>query len=316
MDILLENYFMKPIHLNKIPLYPVKMFLYDEFSTLINGTILLSIPNLNKRLRQGFQLMQKERKIPKNEEFVEIKQETLFEFIKDECNQYYKDVMFLDKIVNLDDCEEKDKFLENPLIQHKMKMFKEGRLDGFLKSMTSLIEIIVNEQEYSYYKQNGLNVINKVNFDGDRFIIENGNDILGYIDDSNFELFRETIMKQNMLHEPMVGYDYRSQQRLDRALAKKNGKSNYSKVSVISTVKGFYNITDEELINYTQYRLMYDYHIACRRQDQLMKAMFMCAGSNDNNIPSLSDDVVLFVNPYEGLFIEEGQSGLESAIKG
>ena len=268
------NYFMKPqtiIGIGKV--YPVKLYLYNEFKELSA-----------KYMLAGRKWLTNICKYPKGEYILDffVKNALMFESFKigiiaDEIKDQVNVIDELDMI----------------------------RYD--IEEMCRLFAITLNnEVEFEL-----LDITNEmVDY---RFKIKGTNN---FITKFNYEQYRELVMEQNILFEPLISPSEKGNEVIQNAIRvlSKNGVS-MDLMSVCSAVSTYKGITDEELQEYTYYRLMYDFETINRINNNLIYAMFMAQGSKEAKLTYLGENVNLNKNPYDGLLRRNGDNQLTKRLQ-
>lgn len=135
------------------------------------------------------------------------------------------------------------------------------------------------------------------------FRIGNGKVLSKY----NYDELREVVMRQNIIFEPLTSPDEMTNkifQKTIEAKIRRNKGKNRDFESIIALVSIERGISDEEIMNYTYYRLMKDYNVIVRKHTNLYSAIFMSVG-NKNRLESFDETIDMFHNPYEDIFGEE-----------
>ena len=69
-----------------------------------------------------------------------------------------------------------------------------------------------------------------------------------------------------------------------------------------SFIKG---LKDEEVLDYTYYRIMKDYYMIERKHKNIYNAIFMSQGAKKCKIESFDEDIDMYYNPYDHIFGDE-----------
>lgn len=268
------NYFMKPQTIIGIgEVYPVKLYLYNEFKELSA-----------KYMLAGRKWLTNICKYPKGEYILDffVKNALMFESFKigiiaDEIKDQVNVIDELDMI----------------------------RYD--IEEMCRLFAITLNnEVEFEL-----LDITNEmVDY---RFKIKGTNN---FITKFNYEQYRELVMEQNILFEPLTSPSEKGNEVIQNAIRvlSKNGVS-MDLMSVCSAVSTYKGVSDEELQEYTYYRLMYDFETINRINNNLIYAMFMAQGSKEAKLTYLGENVDLNKNPYDGLLRRNGDNQLTKRLQ-
>ena len=292
------NYFMLPQEVGYAgKIYPVKLKDYDEFSALASKYMIFNLEDLNKKQRQQWEHDRKFKIIPRNKKFEKLKYNNVFDFytdiIKEQIpyREYYEELKKLSK-------EELDIVKSNNPKMSELISFCEQMVEYELCRLFSIITR--NEVEYS--------------IEDNCFYIRDEDRVIGVIDAFNFEEIQLLVQEQNLVFKPPLSNSYQGQLIINKTIEKKNrtAKISQSMGSIIATVSCGKNISDTELMEYTYYRLLYDFEIINRQQDNLMYAMFLSQGAKGIELTPLCAEVDLHKNPYDNLFKEHkgNDSGL------
>ena len=152
----------------------------------------------------------------------------------------------------------------------------------------------------------------KVLLQDDRFIIGEGH---YSINRDNFEEFREVVMKSNLVYKPLIGKNLRSNNVIQKAFETKSSHSpDISLDSMIATVSMKRNLSDEQILDYTWYRLMFDFNLISREHFNHLLFMARVIGG-EMDIPNLSEPIELYKNPYDGILVpHKNNNGFDKAV--
>lgn len=114
----------------------------------------------------------------------------------------------------------------------------------------------------------------------------------------NFDTFREIVMRQNLLFEPMVAPNEFAQQVLDEAIERMNRKGTpvdlESMLAVVSVMRG---LTPDQLANYSYYQLRADYEVFQRIESNRIIHLYRCQGGKGDDIEMVAP-LSIHENPY------------------
>lgn len=266
----LNNYLMKPTYLKDIPIYPIKLRDYEEFSQLANQYIILDIPQLNNKLKQ----LDKE-KLPF---------ETLFEYLVGIIEEEYKILEQIKKnFKNNSSKNIPNKELE-VMIREKYKLNSEVNLCRLL-NMTLHKDISFNKTMKC-------------------FAISDKGKIIGVIDNNNFYEYRKIVMEQNLLFTPRIAPNKKSQEIIDKEIKKLFSDEEFSLETMVGVVSMEY--AGKDISDFTYYRVKTDYKIAMLKLGYISSIIYRangCKGKGDTDIPvpSLSEDLKMTENPYSSI---------------
>lgn len=271
----LDDYFMKPQYIDGIGnIYPISIKSYEIFRELSGKYIINGIKTLHN--------------LYKVDENTNVFDYILNMSIKGETE--YNHLLSLKKYEATTD-EEKQQLetINDILIKIKNK-----EISFFL--ITELEELF------------SLILKSKVKFNPNlqSFVVEGNNDL--NINRFNFDIFREVVMWQNILFEPLTSPSKFGNQAIQRAINAQFKDSNSSLASIISVVKCNSGITDSELENYSYYRLIYDFTTINRTHGNIFSFMLRSQGCSEATINNLSDEIDLHKNPYDGLLTKHNYS--------
>lgn len=137
-----------------------------------------------------------------------------------------------------------------------------------------------------------------------------------FITKFNFEEYREVVMNQNLLYEPLTSPSPKGNEVIQNAIRvlSKNG-SEQSLISIIATVSVYKGVEDKELANYTYFRLMYDFETINKINNNIFQALFMSQGSKEAEIKHLGERVDIDKNPFDGLLRRNGDNQLTKKLQ-
>lgn len=279
----LNNYFMKPTNLKNIPIYPIKLMEYEEFSLLASQYILLDIPQLNNKLKQDGK-----EKLPF---------ETLFEYLVAIIEDEYKLLKQIKEEFNKNSNKKiPNKELE-VMIREKYKLNNEISLCRLL-NMTLHKDISFNKTMKC-------------------FAISDKGKIIDVINDNNFYEYRKIVMEQNLLFTPRIAPNKRSQEIIDKEIKKIFGDEEFSIETMIGIVAMEY--AGKDISDFTYYRVKADYKIAMLKLNYMSSIIYKangCKGKGDSEIPipSLSKDLNMLENPYNNVLKKAKTTELDKQL--
>lgn len=292
----LRNYFMESQQVDGVGnIYPINISEYDEFKKLANTYILLDVPKLNN--------LRKQNKEPK------LKVDHLYDYILDlaKSSTLSGDMCELLKVFDgMNEEEIKVALKINPELQ---SVFDNIELIRSLSSKNDL-ERILRLME--------LTVKNKVVFNNDVFdIVNDENSVIGVINKDNFYEYRRVIMEQNLIFEPRIASNKKSQEILDKAFEKKFSGGESSLETIVAMVCTELSLRD--IKDYTYYRLMADYRVVVNKLSFLSSTIYRAngckgKGETDIEIPSLSANLGLLENPYEDILQKSKATELDKRL--
>lgn len=299
MDTRLNNYFMRPTFIDCIGnVYPIRLFEYDEFNELSS-----------KYMLAGRKWFDNILKYPKDEYILDyyIKSANEIESIKSEYE--YMKYVFQNKDI-LDDYIEKND-IDIDMYGDYIKNIEEGLSNNntiySISEIERLFSMILRKKVTYKYINYCEGVIDYI------FEVENSDySITKY----NFEGLRECVMAQNLMYEPLTSPSDEGNRIIQdaiQALSKNGIKRELESIcSIVSVYKG---INDEELYNYTYYRLMVDFESIVRINDNLYIYMLRSQGCDGVNPTYLAEKVEVDKNPYDNLFQKYKENELDKRLK-
>lgn len=278
----IDSYFMKPTDINSIGnIYPIKLKDYEHFKLV--GS---------KYLMCGQKWLSNILKLPKDicplDYFVDIGYST--STLEKELNKITEE--------NMDD--------ELKEMKNKLQLLNQG-LDFSLKDIVEMFEMTLHEKV----------VFNPIGKIGD--IFEYTFDIIGtdyFINRDNFDIYRTTVMEQNLIYEPLTSPQKIGNDIIANAIdsLNKNGVET-SIASVLSSIKMFSGMSDDELKEYTYYRLMMDFETVNKINNNLINAIFRSVGNEQCNISALAEKIDMDKNPYKGILQKHKASNIDNKMK-
>lgn len=279
----LNNYLMKPTYLKRIPIYPIKIMDYEEFSQLANQYILLDIPQLNNKLKQL------------GNETLPFK--TLFEHLVGVIEDEYKLLEQIKKEFN----KNSNKKIPN---KELVEMIREKYN---LNSEVNICRLL----NMTLHKDISFNRIMKC------FAITDKGKIIGVINDDNFYEYRKIVMEQNLLFTPRIAPNKKSQEIIDKEIKKLFGDEEFSLETIIGVVSMEYG--GKDISDFTYYRVKSDYKIAMLKLNYMSSIIYKangCKGKGDSEIPipSLSEDLNMLENPYNNVLKKAKTTELDKQL--
>ena len=119
-----------------------------------------------------------------------------------------------------------------------------------------------------------------------------------YLTRDNFDRYREVVMRQNLLFEPLVAPNEFSQKTIDDAILKMSRRAPESDLetmlALVSVVKG---ISPEQFKTYSYYQLRADYEISQRLEHNRFIHLYRSQGAKTEPV-NLSAKLEMLENPY------------------
>ncbi|MGL5328840.1 MAG: hypothetical protein ACRDD7_06200 [Peptostreptococcaceae bacterium] len=282
----LNDYFMKPtIMSNGLEVYPIKMQEYEKFKELANAYIVLDIPKRNNRLKQQWQKAKLENLIPKDSKFIPLSVDNLFKLFATMIEKTRATKRFKEEI-DRESEENRNRFLNENI---EIKSLYESSLVDDEDNIVSLIKMVLHKDV----------VFDKNSFD----IYENGI-FKGNINEENFYEFREIVMNSNLLFEPRVAPNLKSQEYIDKEIKKRFGDEETSLESLVAFVS--VSLGGADISHYTYYRLRADYSAIKNKLDYIRNAIYQGSGmklmgGGDISLPNFLSPFNLKHNIYQDL---------------
>lgn len=145
------------------------------------------------------------------------------------------------------------------------------------------------------------------------FIIDEDHSINEY----NYDLVRQIVMNQNIVYEPKVYKNPLVQQWAEKALeAKAKNSIKMTIEDMITTVHVFTGIEYEKLADYTYYQLQASFNRIKKFKNYDSSIAMKCAGAEKVDIEHFAEELELYKNPYDDLFVGKGKlEKLNNALK-
>ncbi|NLD45796.1 MAG: hypothetical protein GX660_01160 [Clostridiaceae bacterium] len=128
------------------------------------------------------------------------------------------------------------------------------------------------------------------------------------INRTNFDMLRQVIMKQNLLYEPKKYKNKLVQEYAELTI--ENRMKNSPKISIesiLTTVSVYKGMTYDSLANQTIYQLTADFKRICRMKDYERSVDYQCVSTEKIDIPYFAEDINLYVNPYDDIFVNKNK---------
>lgn len=139
------------------------------------------------------------------------------------------------------------------------------------------------------------------------------------INRDNYDDIRDVIMRQNIIHEPLIVEDEYSQEIIDKGIkALSGGKKDFSFESMVAYVCCFKGIDSKELDDYSYYRLRCDVEMLQRIETNRAIHIYRSQGAKANVINEFKA-FECHKNPYswEALFtLDKGDAEMQKMMAG
>lgn len=301
----LDDYFMKPTYADGIGLiYPILLKDYDDFKKLFDEYLLLDIKKLNNLKKQNLEMQKNQGLVPFNTKFEKIPYDNLYDFTVSKINEinevidknsqifeeYKEKLKQQNKLLKFLDEKTKEEIINNESYKANLKIIEEGLKipnNTFQENLCKLFEYCLRC---------------KVKFKNNEFFMYKDNEVIGSINKDNLDMFRKIVMYQNLIFEPRVASNLRSQYYIDKeiSLLFKDSRE-VSLESMIAFISSSGNNIDID--NITYYRFKADYEMELRKLNYITFAMYRANGCKDSNgnslpMPSITEPLSVHINPY------------------
>ena len=132
---------------------------------------------------------------------------------------------------------------------------------------------------------------------------------------SNYEEIRRIIMIQNLMFEPKVYKNPLVQEWANKVITckQKNG-TKVTMEDMVTTVKSYQGLTYDQLQNETIYQLYADFYRVCMIMQFEQASLFATVSSEKMNIQYFAENIDLFKNPYDSLFVSSDKLSKFNAL--
>ena len=285
------DYFMLPRTLtNGLRVYPFKLKEYEKYKGLVEKYILLDITRLNNFKKQEFTKLKQERKIKMSAKFEYLPYGTLFEYLTAVLEQYRNTDLTIARILQSSEEERQMLYEQNPNLESVVNSYTPSNME---EELCDLFGYVLKQIVTYNYEEKAFFI----------YEIKDGkNSLLCKITEDNFEELRVCILDQNLIFEPIVPNSYKGAQIIKKAMQKLSERSEETSfLAMVSAVSIYSGKSDAELMEYTYYRLLFDFEMVNRFNGNIFNAIFMSQGSKEAKITPLNK-VFKAPNPYDSIF--------------
>lgn len=311
----LNNYFMLPTTTSfGLKLYPVKLFKWERFNYLANKFIVMDIKTIDNSLHQQFQKDKLMGIIPRKQKYKKIQFNNLLDYILD---LIYTNSVQIDQILSIKlsikDLSDNDfnslldVYKNDEQGKQLIKFSKDVNIKDLVNLKNEFSELIkiVTHCKKVIIKKNQINIV-----------FEDNNKII--LDKDNFYEFREIVMEQNLLYEPLIVRNLDAQEMIDIDLKRKYGDEEMDLESLVAFVSTHIN---KDIKDYTYYRLKADFTSLMMENNYNLTAIYRangCTTKNGGNLPmpNILAPLSINKNPYDGLFKESKENSLDKRLTG
>ena len=311
----LNNYFMLPTTTSfGLKLYPVKLFEWERFNYLANKFIVMDIKTIDNSLHQQFQKDKLMGTIPRKQKYKKLQFDNLLDYILD---LIYTNSVQIDQILSIKlsikDLSDNDfnslldVYKNDEQGKQLIKFSKDVNIKDLVNLKNEFSELIkiVTHCKKVIIKKNQINIV-----------FEDNNKII--LDKDNFYEFREIVMEQNLLYEPLIVRNLDAQEMIDIDLKRKYGDEEMDLESLVAFVSTHIN---KDIKDYTYYRLKADFTSLMMENNYNLTAIYRangCTTKNGGNLPmpNILAPLSINKNPYDGLFKESKENSLDKRLTG
>ena len=311
----LNNYFMLPTETSfGLKLYPVKLFEWERFNYLANKFIVMDIKTIDNSLHQQFQKDKLMGTIPRKQKYKKLQFDNLLDYILD---LIYTNSVQIDQILSIKlsikDLSDNDfnslldVYKNDEQGKQLIKFSKDVNIKDLVNLKNEFSELIkiVTHCKKVIIKKNQINIV-----------FEDNNKII--LDKDNFYEFREIVMEQNLLYEPLIVRNLDAQEMIDIDLKRKYGDEEMDLESLVAFVSTH---TNKDIKDYTYYRLKADFTSLMMENNYNLTAIYRangCTTKNGGNLPmpNILAPLSINKNPYDGLFKESKENSLDKRLTG
>lgn len=296
-----NDYMMKPTFIESIgEVYPIKVKDYDTFKSIANSYLVNDLKNIYNLQRINFDLRKKNGEVGRFEKVKLKKYDSLFQYLVTTIQEIDNvRAMFLQRQRYYMEASQEDLenlMRENPNLIEEIKLLLSEDFKLPQNDIYTMFEMVLHKKVVLIG-----NVIKILDTDYE-------------INENNFETFKEVVMQSNLLYKPLIGFDLMSHELIQKSLSVQNDKNEVALESILATVSIKRGLKDEELEEYTWYRLMYDFKLISREYYSGLLFMSKTLGG-DVNIPDLSEKVEVYCNPYKDVLKKHNpNSGLDKKL--
>lgn len=165
----------------------------------------------------------------------------------------------------------------------------------------------LQDSEFMLALENLFSLLTKRKFkfitDGEQFgfISDNEENV---IVNQNYEDIRKTVMRQNLIFEKKVFKDKMVEEWAEQVLkARRKNAVKMTIEDIVSTVSVYSGIDYEKLSEYTLYQLNYSFNRVSKIKSYESNVSFKCAGAEKVKLDHFAEEINLFKNPYDDLFV-------------
>ncbi len=152
------------------------------------------------------------------------------------------------------------------------------------------------------------------------YIIDKDKDekeIVYQLNKNNYDVFREVVMRQNLMFEPKIFKNPLVQKWADKIIKTRAKNSiDITMEDKIDTVHVFTGITYSELEKETIYQIEKDFQRVMKLKGYDTDVNFVCAGDEKRNITHFAEKIDINKSPYDDLFVDKSKlNKLNDAMK-
>jgi len=144
----------------------------------------------------------------------------------------------------------------------------------------------------------------------DEILDENGNRILitNKIDFFNYDIVRQTIMKQNLMFEPKIYKNKLVQEWANKVLeSRAKNSANITFEDFITTVKNFDGLTYDQIMEQSIYQLYADFYRIGKMKEFDKSCLFATVSTEPISIQHFAQSLEMWKSPYDDLFVDSSK---------
>ncbi len=204
-----------------------------------------------------------------------------------------------------------DEFVQYATVLQVSKKTMKLDEDDSVSNFDLLLGCIAQDESILYFVTGLLNLVTGKHFHfstEENRVVFTDTDYSVKLSYDNYDAFRDTVMKQNLIFEKKVYKNPAVQKWADKVMeARSKNSIKVTTEDMITTVHAITGTSFEVIENYTIYQLKAVFERVSKVKDYDTSIQARLAGNDKTDVQPYMAELNMFKNPYDDLFVDKGK---------